>query len=84
MNLAIQIGAFRQVQVAAGLGVEGVFLWGSSADYQTRADCAMLETEIVGWAGVMYRGGPVRAFDPLPLSAHPRATHPAAICDLQP
>lgn len=39
-----------QVQVAAGLGAEGVILWGASSDYHKNG-CATIEAELTNFAG---------------------------------
>lgn len=39
-----------QIQLAAGLGAEGVILWGSSSDYHG-GGCAMIEQQLKSFAG---------------------------------
>lgn len=39
-----------QIQVAAGLGAEGVILWGASKDYHGNG-CTVLQAELTGFAG---------------------------------
>jgi hyaluronoglucosaminidase len=43
-----------QIQVAAGLGAEGVILWGASKDYHGDG-CATLQAELTGFAGTTMR-----------------------------
>lgn len=40
----------EQVQLPAGMGVDGIILWGSSSDYHGNG-CAMIEQELTAFAG---------------------------------
>lgn len=43
------------VHTAAGLGVDGLILWGASADYKTCAGCALVRKQLEQAAGPMIR-----------------------------